>query len=383
MNPSNEESPHLRGERPPVDHKIPKTLGDLPHKTITMAQIAKAAGVSQGAISSLLNDRDYGIRVSGKTRERVFKVCREMGYIPNDLRAVVRMYPELGDHCLLISSSVFGGLTDPFAARLAQSIAQSVSDSSHPLTVAFYSERVDYTAVDTEELPHPVRYGVSSKFICYGQPNVSLINVLTRRGLPVVSLGAEVPLPGVLSILPDYTTAARLAVEKLVKLGHEHIAIVSGPFGTANAEVIELHRGLKLAYDEFQIPLEAQNILYTDLSHSGGGTALDELLGHPAKPTAVFCLGDIAATGVITRAQLRGVDVPGDLSVMGCGDGLAAGLVLPGLTTIHIPAEAMAQTAVREADRLVREGAAEPKKILLPVSLIERGSVAAPALVAK
>src|SRR5579864_6108364 len=75
-------------------------------KSITMAMIAKAAGVSQGAISSLLNDRDYGIRVSIKTRERVFKVCRELGYIPNDLRAVVRMYPELGDLCLLVSSSI-------------------------------------------------------------------------------------------------------------------------------------------------------------------------------------------------------------------------------------------------------------------------------------
>ena len=66
--------------------------------------------MSQGAISSLLNDRDYGIRVSDKTRERVFKVCRELGYIPNDLRAVVRMYPEMGDTCLLVSSKVPGGI---------------------------------------------------------------------------------------------------------------------------------------------------------------------------------------------------------------------------------------------------------------------------------
>src|SRR5579862_3795393 len=82
------------------------------HKPATMATIAKAAGVSQGAISSLLNDRDYGIRVSEKTRERVFKVCRDLGYIPNDLRAVVRMYPELGDFCLLISTAIEGGLLD-------------------------------------------------------------------------------------------------------------------------------------------------------------------------------------------------------------------------------------------------------------------------------
>ncbi|HEY2342273.1 MAG TPA: helix-turn-helix domain-containing protein, partial [Chthoniobacteraceae bacterium] len=99
------------------ESRPPRNVGDL-HKTITMAQIARAAGVSQGAISSLLNDRDYGIRVSEKTRERVFKVCREMGYIPNDLRAVVRMYPELGDFCLLISTAIEGGLSDPFVHRM-------------------------------------------------------------------------------------------------------------------------------------------------------------------------------------------------------------------------------------------------------------------------
>src|ERR1700726_467416 len=102
----------------PDDSKSPAGRGHDSHKGITMADIAKAAGVSQGAISSLLNDRDYGIRVSEKTRDRVFRVCRELGYIPNDLRAVVRMYPELGDFCLLISSASEGGLLDPFVHRL-------------------------------------------------------------------------------------------------------------------------------------------------------------------------------------------------------------------------------------------------------------------------
>ena len=114
--------------------KGPRKLTDL-HKTITMAQIAKAAGVYQGAISSLLNDRDYGIRVSEKTRERVFKVCREMGYIPNDLRAVVRMYPELGDFALLISSRFAGGLTHPTAARVAAAIIEAVPPPVRSLTL--------------------------------------------------------------------------------------------------------------------------------------------------------------------------------------------------------------------------------------------------------
>src|SRR5215207_10223233 len=98
--------------------RVVKSTGG-PMKPITMAGIAKAANVSQGANSSLLNDRDYGIRVSEKTRERVFKVCRELGYIPNDLRAVVRMYPELGDYCLLIANTFPSGLSSPIVARIA------------------------------------------------------------------------------------------------------------------------------------------------------------------------------------------------------------------------------------------------------------------------
>src|SRR3954470_19286107 len=154
MNLPNEAESSTPGDAAGGESRSPRKLGDL-HKTITMAQIAKAAGVSQGAISSLLNDRDYGIRVSEKTRERVFKVCREMGYIPNDLRAVVRMYPELGDYCLLLATSVEGGLRDPFVHRLASAAMSAVPDASHPLSLAFYEENRDYASM--ADLPHPIR----------------------------------------------------------------------------------------------------------------------------------------------------------------------------------------------------------------------------------
>ena len=311
MNSPEEDSPPLGGEKGQSESRIPRTLGDLPQKTITMAQIAKAAGVSQGAISSLLNDRDYGIRVSEKTRERVFKVCREMGYIPNDLRALVRMYPELGDYGLLISSGIRGGLTNSFVARLAQAATQAIKDVSHPLSIAFYDERIDYTSLEMDALPHPVRAGVTSKIFCYGPPNLSLFHVLARRELPVISLGYDVPLAGVLSLVPDYPRASRLAVEHLFSQGHRHIAIASGPFGTTDPEISELHQGVKQAYDDCGVPIEAQNIVYSDLTYGGGKAALDELLSHPVKPTAVFCLGDVTAAGVIARAQERGLQVPG------------------------------------------------------------------------
>src|SRR4051812_49703374 len=135
MNSPNEAASLGRGD-PPGEVPLPRKLPDFT-RTITMAQIAKAAGVSQGAISSLLNDRDYGIRVSEKTRERVFRVCRDMGYLPNDLRAVVRMYPELGGYALLFSKQLGLGLEHPFVSRVAGAAMRAVPEPSRPITLAF------------------------------------------------------------------------------------------------------------------------------------------------------------------------------------------------------------------------------------------------------
>ncbi len=377
MNLPTEGAASARGDSAGDIIKAPRKMGEL-QKTITMAQIAKAAGVSQGAISSLLNDRDYGIRVSEKTRERVFKVCREMGYIPNDLRAVVRMYPEFGEFCLLFSSGISGGIAHPLCARIAAGALGAVPEPSHPVTFAFYDEGRDYTQ-DQESLPQPARTGIASKFLTYGIPNPTLIQALTRRSFPVLSLGHDVPLPGVLSLLPDYVQGARAAIELLSKLGHTNIGIISGTFGATDTQTLELNRGVRLACEEFGIPLEPHHIIYGELTDAAGRSALDELLARKPVPTAVFCMSDIAAAAVLSQAAARGLQVPRDLSVIGCGDDAGTQLLHPRLTTIHVPAEEMGAIGVREIDRLVREGLpASPHRTLLPVGLAMRDSTAAP-----
>jgi DNA-binding LacI/PurR family transcriptional regulator len=377
MKSPHEAEPPEPGAGSPGESKGPKKVGDL-QKNITMAQIAKEAGVSQGAISSLLNDRDYGIRVSEKTRERVFKVCREMGYIPNDLRAVVRMYPEFGDFCLLLSERASAAIGQPFFARLLGGALGAVPDPSHPLTIGSYDEGRDYSA-DTESLPQPVRSGVVSKFLCHGNPNSSLLQTLTRRGFPVVSIGYDVAAAGVVSVVPDYTRAARLALEHLVQLGHRQIAIVSGPFGTSDWPILELNRGVRLACEELRVPLEAHHIVYGDLAPDSEPAALREMLTHRSAPTAVFCMSDGAASAVLSLAASLGIETPRRLSVIGCGDDPCARYLQLPLSSVHIPVEGLGATAVHEIDRLVREPLpTEPSRIVLDVELKVRASTAAP-----
>ena len=341
-------------------------------KAITMAMIAKAAGVSQGAISSLLNDRDYGIRVSAKTRERVFRVCREMGYMPNDLRAVVRMYPELGDLCLLVAEDL--GLNDPLVDRLAKALVRQVR-GNYAIT-AFYRPDADYSA-SQEELPAPVRNGIASKFLTMGTPNASLLAAIVARECPVIHVGQEVAQAGVTSIVPDYSSASRMGIEYLFQHGHKQIAILSGPFGATDPATIELNHGIRAGYDAVKTPIEAQNVIYGDTNFEHGVTSIDLLMERRRKPTAVFCFSDTVAAGVLHRAQERGIKVPEELSVIGCGDASFSALLHPPLTTVSLPVEEIVTLALAEVQtRIKEEDNLSIRKLGVASRVVERGSCA-------
>ena len=105
------------------------------------------------------------------------------------------------------------------------------------------------------------------------------------------------------------------------------------------------------------------------------------LLDRSSPPTAIFCFDDAAAAGVIARAQARGIKVPEQLSVLGCSDDGCSTHLRPALSTVHLPAEEIGAAAVAEADRRVREKdvfPSEPRRVLLPVKLVERESCASP-----
>ncbi|MEI8233248.1 MAG: LacI family DNA-binding transcriptional regulator [Verrucomicrobiota bacterium] len=360
MNPENLDAPHggTAGSRRPGA------------KAITMAMIAKAAGVSQGAISSLLNDRDYGIRVSAKTRERVFRVCREMGYVPNDLRAVVRMYPEQGDFALLVSQEA----EPPFAYEVAKALLAQIP--VHHLSIAWYDPALDYEA-QPADLPVPVQTGVASKFITVGKPSPSLFSAILAREAPGVHIGQDAGVAGFTSLVPEYARASRLAMDTLLSLGHQRIAILSGPFGSTDPVVIELNYGVRAAYDALKIPIEAQNVIYGAPSFEHGAASADLLLDRPQKPTAVFCFSPLAAAGILHRAQARGLKVPGDLSVIAFGEADFCPLLYPPLSTVSLSSQEAAKKAIEELQtRLKTQDTTSTRRIGMRCTLVDRNSTA-------
>ncbi len=374
MNMASEGLPNDQiGELPEAAQRalVTGTNVEGPSKPVTMATIARAANVSQGAISSLLNDRDYGIRVSLKTRDRVFKVCRELGYIPNDLRAVVRMYPDLGETCLLVSSKVPGGLLNPFVARASGALMANSPRQPASLALAFYEEARDYGPDDP--LPFPLKNAIASRIIFIGAANASVCWVAHHRGHPVIALGHTAHIPGSTSVVPDYLGAARLALGLFVKHGHKHVGVVGGPFGGPDPRFAELDRAIGMAAQELGLQMEAQDIFHGNLTFESGVEALYSLLGRTTPPTAVLCLSETAATGVLAGAHARGISVPGKLSVIAVADHEGTLPSCLPLTAVALPVEEMAATALREADRQLRAGLpVDAQKLVVGVKLLER-----------
>lgn len=343
-----------------------------------MAEIARASKVSQGAISSLLNDRDYGIRVSPKTREKVFRICREMGYVPNDLRALVRMYPEMGAFALLVSHDSACPTEDPLRCRFLKGAMSVLGGLSQSISLAKYDANVDYIK-RPEMLPQPVQNGAASKFISLGTPNYSLFEVIRKRELPVVAVDDDIALRGVVSIMADYVEAADLAIQHLIDLGHTHIGILAGPFGSSDRKIADLTHGVRTALEKNGLPLDSDSVIHGEPTFESGSTLLPRVLSSSKKPTAVFCFDDRIAAGALARALSVGLDVPRDLSIIGCGGFDFAGYLSPALTTVCIPSEETGATAVRTADKLVNDRELpDASRITVHTKLVKRATTAAP-----
>ena len=356
----------------------PKGGGSAPHseatgKAVTMAVVARVAGVSQGAISSLLNDRDYGIRVSPKTRERVFKTCRDLGYVPNDLRAFVRIYPELGETCLLVSDRTPGGVANPFVARLTASLLVHIPRQPASISVILYNEERDY-GMDAD-LPGPLHHGTASKALCVGVGNESICRVIHERQLPALLLGHTRAMSGVTSIAPDYHAAARLALVQFVRHGHRHVGIVGAPFGSHDPRLAEMSAAISDAAEQLGLKINPDDVFAGNLNFEAGLAAVGHMRTRATPPTAVLCLSEGAAAGVVAAAHAHGMWVPGHLSVIAFADHDGPVDCSVPITTVVLPVDEIASAAVREADRQIREGIPEEaKKITIGVRLIERSS---------
>jgi LacI family transcriptional regulator len=168
----------------------------------------------------------------------------------------------------------------------------------------------------------------------------------------------------------------------LARLGHRRIAHIAG--STEVSRAADRLKGYKEAIQSFGLESMIWSVPFGNLDETAGETGLVHLLDYSIeqRPTAIFAANDLAAVGVIAKARQSGLEIPRDLSVIGCDDTLMSGIMAPKLTTIKYPFQDVARFAIDHLVKLIlgqvgdNEAAVQLK---LPVELIIRESTTSPS----
>lgn len=340
--------------------------------TVTIHQVAAAAGVSATTVSNFLMGRSE--RMQPETRDRVSSAIEHLGYRPN--RAARALRTGRASSIGLIVPSV----ANPFWGAFANELERASLEAGYSVLLG-----------NTERDPgRELRYvgdlwdaGVRSIVIGTSLPSLDHLQPFIDRGLRLVTFDRPVQPsdpPSVVSVSVDNQVGGYLGTAHVVGLGHRRVSFVAGAIRSLNRAA---------RYRGFCSALEAAGLVPADmplwpgratvpLDHAEaaeiGRSAILELLASPEPPTAVVAINDMTALGVCSGLRELGLRVGEDVSVVGFDDIALATLCDPPLTTIRQPLADLARLALREA---LADGAAESSRgssVLLRPELVVRGS---------
>jgi LacI family transcriptional regulator len=177
-------------------------------------------------------------------------------------------------------------------------------------------------------------------------------------------------------VTSDTNGGVRLATRHLLEHGHRRIGFIRGRGGGAGAR----QRGYADELDDWGLKVDDTYIAEVPYTLLGGQIGARELLTVPEPPTALLGANDLLAVGAMFAAREFGIAIPDDLSVIGVDDTPMAAAMWPGLTSVAKPKYDIGRTAFEMLlQRMVNdEEGRPPRRVVLPVSLVKRGSVADP-----
>jgi LacI family transcriptional regulator len=200
---------------------------------------------------------------------------------------------------------------------------------------------------------------------------------LQRFGSPFVVVDPSTPVDGDVPVVSAANWAgARKATEHLIGLGHTNIGAITG-FPTWSASIDRL-AGYHSALLEAGLPIVPEYRRDADFWIHDGQRAARELLALPCRPTAIFAMSDAMALGTLYAARERGIDVPGDLSVVGFDDVEIASIATPAITTVSQPLQELGRLAVTMLYRQINGLPLDANRIELSTKLVIRDSTAPP-----
>jgi LacI family transcriptional regulator, repressor for deo operon, udp, cdd, tsx, nupC, and nupG len=326
---------------------------------VGIADVARAAGVSEATVSRVINNRGV---VAPETRKAVEEAMRSVGYARSNVGSVV----------LLVTP----GLEDPFFAHAAERIAAALG--MHGLRGVVCSapvggtQELDFVSVMVDAGIVATIFISASNTLEEADPGVH--RLLTRQNVPFVCIngafeGADAPV-----LSTNDTLASELAVAHLWGLGHRRIGLIAGPRGNRPSDR-RVSGFLQAMADRGAEPDQALVVRHA-YSIEGGVSATTALFGSCADVTAIVAASDEMALGAVRATRRTGRAVPGDVSIVGYDDVYPLDFMDPPLTTVRQPIERLATAVAPIVIAQVRGRRPDATELMFDPELIVRASTA-------
>jgi len=334
----------------------------------TLRDVAEAAGVHAATASRALNPATRGL-VNAETARRVIKVADSLGYRPNPIARGLKT-SKSGTIGLVIPD-----LTNPLFPPIVRGIEEV-------LEPAGYSGLIVNTDNDPGreewQIQHLRSRQVEGLIVATARVDHPLMEQLHREGVVMVMVNRRPDGVDVPSITPDDAAGVEQAVRHLADLGHTRIAHVAGPSNTSTG--VARARAFRSAVRDLGLADDPALVTTTSQwNEASGADGLRRLLDDGGEFTAIVAGNDLLALGCYDVFLERGIECPGEMSVVGFNDMPFLDKLRPPLTTVAIPHQQIGA----EAARLLLDSIADPSRpsrsVLLPLSLVVRGSTAPPA----
>jgi DNA-binding LacI/PurR family transcriptional regulator len=339
----------------------------------TLKEVAKRASVSTATVSRVLSNLSY---VSADTRARVMAAVAELNYTPN---LAARALSKGRTYIIGIIFPYNYDLLfyDPFMLGVLQGIETICTEQGYNLIFSTPRPPV----AQSEAFLRLMGAGYLDGAITFESlPDERLNDLVIENGYPCISIGSQADQRPVNTVDVDDFAGAYQIAAYLIALGHREFGIVGFPTHQLTSAPRRL-AGYRAAFEDAQLDFKRVPVVNGVFSIQSGYEEAGHLLTM-TRPTAILCMNDRMAMGVIQRLQAEGLDVPRDVTVVGFDDIPGAAYFAPPLTTVRQPAHQLGESAIRMLfqwiDRKDRQSPPRFDPLIYPLEVVIRESAVAP-----
>jgi LacI family transcriptional regulator len=302
--------------------------------SVSVRDVAEAAGVSVGTVSNVLNRPE---KVAPETVARVHDAIARIGFVRNDAARQLRAGRSRTIGLVVLD------LRNPFFTEVARGAEQRAASEGLSVLVANSDEHQEREATHLDLFEEQRVFGVLVTPVAENLPRLAR---LRDRGIPTVLVDREARDRSFASVAVDDVQGGRLAAEHLLDIGRRRIAYVGGPMSIR--QVADRLDGAQAAVRESGTSATIEVIGTAALTVDEGRIAGDRLRARDAasRPDAVFAANDLVALGLLQSLMGGDLRIPEDIALLGYDDiDFSAAAVIP-LTSVRQPAGLIGSTAV-------------------------------------